>query len=161
MAVGDIIKTALLVVEKVTVKANEDIRKGEIIYNDGAGFLAAPNTVYESKLYIALETHVYATEETAGNDHDIRAALMGCINVRKVTGTAIKEGDLVMIGATPGEVNLYIKGDCPTGTASTYYTTTIEADLQAALDEWEIVLGTAAETVASGVLDIDVWVGVK
>lgn len=156
MAVGDIVKSALLVVEDVTVKENEDIEKGEVIYNDGNGFLAAPNTVYESKLYIALETHDYS----AVSAHVIRALLMGCVNVQKKTGTAIKEGDLVMISATAGEVDLYVKGDCPAGSSSTYYTTTIEAGIQAAIDEYEIVVGTAAETVAAGASDIDVWVGV-
>ena len=161
MAVGDIIKEALLVVEKVLVKASEDIEAGEVIYNDGAGFLSAPNTVTAAKLYVALESHVYATEETAGKDHYIRALLMGCVNVQKVTGTAIKEGDLVMIGATSGEVNLYIKGDAPTGGVSTYYTTAIEAGVQAAIDEYEIVLGTCAGDAGSSDTNVDVWVGVK
>lgn len=161
MAVGDIIKEALLVVEKVLVKNAEDIEKGEVIYNDGAGFLAAPNTVTAVKLYVALETHVYATEETAGNDHYIRAMPIGCVNVQKVAGTAIKEGQLVMIGATAGEVCLYVKGDAPAGGVSTYYTTSIETGIQTAIDKWELVLGTCAGDAETSDTDVNVWVGVK
>jgi len=160
-AVGDILQTALLAVEDVTVKASEDIEKGEVIYNDGAGFLAAPNTVYESKLYVALEAHVYATVEAAGGRHVIRAAVFGKIVVQKAGQSAIKEGDLVMLSTTPGEVTLYVKGDAPTGGVSTYYTSTIEAGVQAAIDEWEIVLGTCAKDADQADTDIDVWVGVK
>lgn len=157
MAVGDVIAEALLVVRKVTVKSNEDIEAGEVIYNDGNGFLAAPNTVYESKLYVALEAHDYSEV----SEHTIRAALTGHINVQKKTGNTIKHGDLVMLSSTAGEVTLYVKGDCPTGTSSTYYTTTIEAGIQAAIDEYEIVLGTASEDAATGATDVNVWVGVK
>jgi len=151
------VQEALLVVEDVTVKANEDIEKGEVIYNDGAGFLAAPNTVYESKLYVALEAHDYSEEDR----HVIRAALFGKICVQKCADAAIYEGDLVMICSTAGEVTLYVKGDCPTGSSSTYYTTTIESGIQDAIDEWEIVLGTAAEDASQAAVKIIVWVGVK
>lgn len=161
MAVGDVIKEALLVVEKVLVKDSEDIEAGEVIYNDGAGFLSAPNTVTAVKLYVALESHVYATEETAGKDHYIRACPIGCINVQKVAGTAIKEGQLVMIGSTSGEVTLYVKGDAPAGGVSTYYTTAIETGIQNAIDEWEIVLGTCAGDASSSATNVDVWAGVK
>lgn len=155
--VGDIVQEALLVVEDVTVKANEDIEKGEVIYNDGNGFLAAPNTVTASKLYVALEAHDYSAKDR----HVIRAAVFGKICVQKCADAAIKEGDLVMLCSTAGEVTLYVPGDCPTGSSSTYYTTVIEAGIQAAIDEWEIVLGTAAEDAAESAVKVIVWVGVK
>ena len=155
--VGDIVQEALLVVEDVTVKNTEDIEKGEVIYNDGAGFLVAPNTVDQSKLYVALEAHDYSEEDR----HVIRAALFGKICVQKCTDAAIYEGDLVMLCTTPGEVTLYVKGDVPTGSSSTYYTTTIEDGIQDAIDQWEIVLGTAAEDKVQGADKIIVWVGVK
>jgi len=157
MAVGDVISEALLVVRKVTVKANEDIEAGEVIYNDGNGFLAAPNTVTASHLYVALEAHDYS----AVSEHTIRAALTGHINVQKATGNTIYDGDLVMISSTAGEVALYVKGDCPTGSSSTYYTTTIEAGIQTAIDKHEIIVGTASEDAATGATDVNVWVGVK
>ena len=157
IAVGDIVQEALLVVEDVTVKENEDIEKGEVIYNDGNGFLVAPNTVTASKLYVALESHDYSEK----SNHVIGAALIGKICVQKTIQAAIEEGDLVMIGTTTGEVTLYVPGDCPTGSASTYYTTVIEAGIQEAIDEYEIVLGTAAEDAAESATKIVVWVGVK
>lgn len=157
MAVGDVIKEALLVVEKILVKEDEDIEAGEIIYNDGNGFLAAPNTVTAAKLYVALESHDYSAE----SEHYIRGAPMGCINVQKKSGNAIKEGQLVMISSTAGEADLYVKGDAPAGGVSTYYTTAIETGLQNAIDEWEIVLGTCAGDAETTDTDVDVWVGVK
>lgn len=157
MAVGDVIAEALLVVRKVTVKSNEDIEAGEVIYNDGAGFLAAPNTVSASHLYVALEAHDYSEE----SEHGIRAALTGHINIQKATGNTIKHGDLVMLSSTAGEVALYVKGDCPTGTSSTYYTTTIESGIQDAIDAHEIIVGTASEDAATGATDVNVWLGVK
>ena len=39
MAAGDILKEAGLVVESFTVKANEDIEKGELVVNDGNGII--------------------------------------------------------------------------------------------------------------------------
>ena len=54
MAAGDILKEALLVIEAFTVKSNEDIEKGEIVYNDGNGILAAPNTAV-GPFFMALE----------------------------------------------------------------------------------------------------------
>jgi hypothetical protein len=157
MAAGDIVNEALLVIKKVTVKSNEDIEKGEVIYQDGNEFLAAPNTVTAAKLYVALEAHDYSEVD----EHDIRAALFGCIVVQKKSGNAIKEGQLVMISSTAGEVDLYVKGDAPTGGISTYYTTTIESGVQDAIDEWEIVLGTCAKNAGANDTTVEVWVGVK
>ena len=113
--------------------------------------------MYESKLYVAMEAHTYADESR----HVIRAGLFGCIAVQKCADAAIYEGDLVMICSTPGEVTLYVKGDAPTGSSSTYYTTAIEAGIQAAIDEYEIVLGTCAKDATQGATLVHVWVGVK
>jgi len=156
MAAGDIIKEALLVVEKVTVKASEDIEIGEVIYNDGNGFLAAPNSIDEEKLYVALETLDYSEVSV----YTIGAALMGCIEVQKVAG-AIKEGQLVMLSSTDGAVIVYTGPDAPTGSSSTYYTTAIEAGLQTALDTRALILGTCAEDAETGDDTVKVWVGVK
>lgn len=157
MTAGDIIRESLLVVEEVTVKTNEDIERGEVIYNDGNGFLAAAAGIANAKLYVALEEHDYSEEST----HTIDAALLGCVEVQKVTGTAIKEGQKVMVGATAGEVNLFVKGDAPAGGASTYYTATIEAGVQTALDTNLGILGTCSADAASGDTTANVWVGVR
>lgn len=157
MTAGDILAEALLVVELVTVKSGEDIEKGEEIYNDGAGFLAMPNTVVNAKPYVALEDHDYSEE----SEHYIRALLIGKVTVQKVTGTAIKEGQKVMIGATAGEVNLFVTGDAPAGGASTYYTTAIESGVQTALNTNLIIVGTCANDAGSSDTTVDVWQGVK
>lgn len=156
MAVGDILAEGLMVVEKVTVKASEDIEKGELIYNDGAGFLAMPNTVVNARAYMALEAHAYSTE----SDHSIRALLIGKCTVQKVTGTAIKEGQRVMVGATAGEINLFVKGDAPTGGVDTFYTATIEAGVQTAIDTNIRVVGICAADAASDDTVCDIWLGV-
>lgn len=156
MAAGDILKEALMVVDAVTVKANEDIEIGEVIYNDGNGFLAAPNTVDEETFYIALETHDYSAE----SEHIIKALLMGCVEVQKVTG-AIKKGQKVMISSTDGAVTVYTGPDAPTGGVSTYYTTTIESGVQTALDASALLVGTCYEDAASGDATVKTWVGIK
>lgn len=162
IAVGDIIKEALLVVEKVLVKLNEDIERGEVIYNDGAGFLACPNTVSDQKQYIALEAHVYATEEAAGKDHYIRAALMGCICVQKIAGTALVEGDRVVVGATAGEVTKYAdESDDVWGGASSVWTQSLYSELQEAIKLKSRILGTVADDAASAATQANIWVGVK
>ena len=156
MAAGDIVKEALLVVEKVLVKSNEDIELGEVIYNDGNGFLAAPNTVDEEQFYISLEEHDYSAE----SEHYIKALLMGCVMVQKVAG-AIKEGQKVMISSTAGAVTVYSGPDAPTGGVSTYYTTAIESGVQTALDADALLVGTCAGDAASGDTTVAVWIGVK
>ena len=157
MAAGEIRKEALLVVEKVTVKNAEDIEKGEVILNDGNGFLAATNAADEEKLYIALEAHDYS----AVSEHSIRALLMGCVSVQKVAGV-ISEGDLVMMSSTTGAITKYDDySDQVYAGASGYWTPTLYANLQTFAAYLTCILGTAAETVESGATDIDVWVGVK
>lgn len=158
MTAGEIKKEALLVVERVTVKADEDIEQGEVIYNDGNGVLAAPNTVDEEKLYVALEAHDYS----AASEHYIRAVLMGCVSVQKKSGNAIYEGDLVMLSSTAGEVDRYDDySDQVFAGTSGYWTSTLYSNLQTLAGRLATILGTAAETVASDATEIDVWVGVK
>jgi len=149
MAVGDILAEGLMIVEKVLVKLNEDIEKGEIIYNDGAGFLAMPNTVVNAKAYMALEAHTYAT----ATEHYIRALLLGKATVQKVAGTAITEGQRIMVGATAGEVNLFVKGDAP----AAY----VEADVQTMADTNIRIVGTCAADAAADDTTCDIWLGVK
>jgi predicted RecA/RadA family phage recombinase len=147
MTAGDILREAGLIVENVTVKNAEDIEKGELIYNDTNGFLAMPNTVVNAKAYVALEEHDYSAESV----HTIGAALKGKITVQKVAGTAIKEGQKVMIGGTAGEINLFVKGDAP----AAY----VEADVQTALDTNLIIVGTCAADAAADATTCDIWLG--
>lgn len=149
MAVGDILAEGLMVVEKVTVKLNTDIEKGELIYNDTNGFLEMPNTAVNAKAYMALESHTYATE----TDHSIRALLIGKCTVQKVAGTAIKEGQRVVVGTTAGEINLFVKGDAPAVYA--------EVDVQTALDTNLIIVGICAADAAVGDTACDIWLGVR
>jgi len=103
MSAGDILKEALLVVEEFDVKANEDIEKGEIVYNDGNGILAATNTA-KGPFMVALEAHTYASESV----HKVRCGVSGCFEVQKVGAAgAGKKGQFVEIGATAGEVVLF------------------------------------------------------
>lgn len=157
MTAGDILRESLLVIEDVTIKSNEDIELGEVIYQDGSGFLAMTSGIVDAKAYIALESHDYSEETT----HKIRAALFGMIEVQKIAGTAIDEGQKVSVGSTAGEVELFTKGDAPTGSSSTFYTTSIEAGVQTALDNNLQIVGTCAADAASGATVVKTWVGVK
>ena len=149
MAAGGILKEQLLVIEEFTVKASEDIEKGEIVYNDGNGILAAPNTAV-GPFMMALEAHDYS-EETS---HKITCVVTGCVEAQKVSGSgAGKKGQAVMISATAGEVTLFVKGDAPASYA--------EADVQTALDTNIGIVGTLAEDAEDADTTAKVWLGVK
>jgi len=149
MAAGSVLKEQLLVVEEYTVKSGEDIEKGEIVYNDGGGVLAAPSTAVGSFM-MALLSHDYS-EETA---HKIPCVAMGCVEAQKVSGSGGgKKGQAVMVSATAGEVTLWVKGDAP----ASY----VEADVQTALDADARIVGTLAEDAADADTSAKVWLGVK
>ena len=149
MAAGSILKEQLLVIEEYTVKASEDIEKGEIIYNDGNGVLAAPSTAHGPFL-MSLEAHDYSEESS----HRITCVLMGCVEVQKVSGSGGgKKGQAVMISGTAGEVTLFVKGDAPASYA--------EATVQTALDTNIGVVGVLAEDAADGDTTAKIWLGVK
>ncbi len=149
MAAGGILKEQLLVIEEYTVKANEDIEKGEIVYNDGNGVLAAPNTAV-GPFMMALQAHDYSEETT----HKITCVQIGCVEAQKVSGSgAGKKGQAVMISATAGEVTLFVKGDAPASYA--------EADAQTALDTNIGIVGTLAEDATDADTTAKIWLGVK
>ncbi|MCW4048751.1 MAG: hypothetical protein NWE89_03340 [Candidatus Bathyarchaeota archaeon] len=149
MTAGSILKEQLLVIEEYTVKADEDIEKGEIVYNDGNGVLAAPNTAI-GPFMMALQAHDYSEEST----HKITCVQMGCVEAQKVSGSGGgKKGQAVMISATAGEVTLFVKGDAPASYA--------EADVQTALDTNIGVVGVLAEDAADADTTAKIWLGVK
>ena len=149
MAAGSILKEQLLVIEEYLVKSGEDIEKGEILYNDGNGVLAAPNTVC-GPFVMSLEAHDYSEESS----HSITCVLVGCVEVQKVSGSGGgKKGQAVMISGTAGEVTLFVKGDAP----ASYN----EANVQTALDTNIGVVGVLAEDAADGDTSAKVWLGVK
>jgi hypothetical protein len=124
MAAGDILKEVNLVIEPFPVKANEDIEKGELCIDDGAGIVAATVALAATgKAVMALEAHDYS-EETS---HVINCVVVGYVEAQKVSGSgAARKGDKLMISATAGEVTKFVKGDAPASYA--------EADVQTALD---------------------------
>ena len=149
MAAGSILKEQLLVIDEFTVKASEDIEKGEIVYNDGNGILAAPNTAV-GPFMMALQAHDYSEETT----HKVSCVVVGCVEAQKVSGSgAGKKGQAVMISATAGEVTLFVKGDAPASYA--------EADVQTALDTNIGIVGTLAEDAADADTTAKIWLGVK
>ena len=149
MAAGSILKEQLLVIEEFPVKSGEDIEKGEILYNDGNGVLAAPNTV-SGPFMMSLEAHDYSEESS----HTVTCVLVGCVEVQKVSGSGGgKKGQAVMISGTAGEVSLFVKGDAPAAYD--------EASVQTALDTNIGIVGVLAEDAADGDTSAKVWLGVK
>ena len=149
MTAGSILKEQLLVIEEYTVKTDEDIEKGELVYNDGNGILAAPNTA-NGPFLMALEAHDYSEETT----HKVACVLVGCVEVQKVSGSGGgKKGQPVMISATAGEITLFVKGDAPAAYA--------EATVQTALDTNIRIVGTLAEDAADADTTAKIWLGVK
>lgn len=144
MAVGDIIRTSDLVIDEVTVKLNEDIELGEMVVDDGNGYLAATAALAAlSKPVVALEAHTYATSTV----HTIKVGVKGVFEVQKTASNgAIRKGNKLTIDATAGEVKVFSMADV----TATVNETTVEAAMlanQAAFGEaYENVL-TAATAV--------------
>jgi hypothetical protein len=134
MAAGDILKEQLLVVEEFTVKTDEDIEKGEIVWNDGNGILAA-SAGDKGPFMVALESHDYS-EETS---HKVRCGVNGCFEVQKATGGgAGKQGQFVEISATAGEIAIWDYGTP---------------------GDWFDVVGEYAEDAADGDATAKIWLG--
>ena len=130
------------------MKANEDIEKGEIVYNDGNGILAAPNTAV-GPFMMALSDHDYSEETT----HKVSCVVMGLVECQKVAGSGGgKKGQRIMISATAGKVTLHVKGDAPAAYA--------EADVQTALDANLRVVGTLQADATDADTSARVWLGV-
>jgi hypothetical protein len=144
MTVGDIIRTGDLVIDEVTVKANEDIELGEMVVDDGNGYLAATAALAAlSKPYVALDAHDYSEESV----HTIRVGVKGVFEVQKTASNgAIRKGNKLTLDSTAGEVKVFSMADV----TATVNETTVEAALlanQAAFGEaYENVL-TAATSV--------------
>jgi len=136
MAAGDILKEANPVVEEFTVKANEDIEKGEIVWNDGNGILAA-SAGDKGPFFMALEAHDYS-EETA---HKVRCVVSGCVECQKVSGSGGgKKGQFVEISGTDGEVQIF--------------------DYSTPGDWWDVV-GELEEDAADADTTAKIWLGVR
>jgi len=108
MAVGDIIKDQNMIVEVFTVKADEDIELGEVVYNDGNGILAATTSV-KGPYFLALHKHTYATSKTEPSDpalaaHDIRCLVAGVGVAQAKPASATVNGCYVELSTTAGEV---------------------------------------------------------
>jgi hypothetical protein len=157
MAAGDILKEALLVVDTFPVKTATSIAKGELVADDGAGLVPATAALaVAGKVMMALEASV------AADPAYIECVVVGFVEAKKVSGSgAALKGDKLMISATPGQVTKFVKGDAPAGGASTYYTTTIETGVQAALDANAGVVGTATAVSVNGDTTQKMLIGVS
>ena len=108
MAAGDIHRTQELVADVVTVKANEDIELGELVVNDGNGYLAATAALAAlNRPAVALKAHDYSEE----SNHKITIGVHGVFTVQKKAGAAIVKGNKLMISSTAGEVQAFAAGD--------------------------------------------------
>lgn len=144
MTVGDIIVLNDMVIEEVTVKANEDIELGEMLVNDGNGFLAATAALAAlSKPVVALDAHDYSEESV----HTIRVGVRGVFEVQKKANSgACYKGNKVTISSDAGEVQVFAMADA----TSTVNEATVEAALlanQAAFGEVYADVATAATAV--------------
>jgi len=148
MAAGDIILTAGMVVKKVTVKANEDIELGELVVNDGNGFLAATAALAAlSNPGVALEAHDYS-EATV---HTISVLFKGVVEAQKkadTSGYAVYAGNKLTISATAGEAAPFAMTDV----TSSVTETTVEAAMLAN----QACFGTVYEDSASAATTVKV-----
>jgi len=87
----------LLVIEEFTVQVDEDIEKGEVVYNDGNGILAAAAGA-KGPFIVALDAHDYSAETS----HGVR-----CVVAQKKLGNAVKQGQYVEVSSTDGELDVW------------------------------------------------------
>ena len=175
MTLGDYgLKSALLVVEKMTMKSNTDAVKGKLYADDGAGLvLATAALAAVAKVVMANEDHDYSevfrhkivnqtffvvmanedhdySEEV---DHDISVTVVGLVECAKVAGSGLaRKGDKIMISATAGECTKFVAGDV----TATVNESTVEAANLVNLGK----IGTAYETSADADTTQKMWLGV-
>jgi hypothetical protein len=153
MTLGDYgLKSALLVVEKMTMKSNTDAVKGKLYADDGAGLvLATAALAAVAKVVMANEDHDYSEEV----DHDISVTVVGLVECAKVAGSGLaRKGDKIMISATAGECTKFVKGIV--SQANTFATATDQAAIDTNLGR----IGTAYETSADADTTQKMWLGV-
>jgi hypothetical protein len=119
MAVGDILKESGLVVENFTINTSQDIVKGSLYVDNGTGLIPATAALAAvSKVVMALETRVYATDTTNGHPHTVPCVVRGFVVAAKVSGSGLAyKLQRLMISATAGAVTKFVVGDT-TGTAN-------------------------------------------
>jgi hypothetical protein len=123
MTAGDTCKENFEI-EEVTVKENEDIEQGEMLVNDGNGFLAATAALAAlSTPVVAIDSHDYSEEST----HKIRVGVKGVFEVQKKSGSAIYKNNKLTISSTAGEVQVFAMADV----TATVNESTVEAALLA------------------------------
>jgi len=95
MSLGEVFRTAHYISEPVIAKNGVAIEKGELVCNDGAGFVRATNT-------LAATSAVYVSKEnvtTTALKRKFNVVMSGAVWAKKVTGTAIKQGQKLSVGA--------------------------------------------------------------
>lgn len=130
MTQGDILKEQGLIVQKFTIKADTDITRGMLYYDDGAGLIVVTAALSAlSKVVMATETHVYATDTTDGVPHTVPCVVKGHVIAAKVTsGGVVPILSKLVISATSGKVGIFAAGTGGgAGSASTYYTSAVAA----------------------------------
>lgn len=152
MAVGDILKEALLHIETFTIQASEDIRKGELVVDDATGIIAATAALAaEGKVMMALEDHTYADETV----HTMQCVVTGYVEVIKISASGLaRNGDKLMVSGTAGEVTKFVKGTMPA--ADTYNTVAA----QAAIDTNAGIVGVAMKTSTDAEITQEMLLGV-
>jgi|GEM_PF-5111610 hypothetical protein len=146
MAVGDIIRTEGLMLMQVTVKANEDIELGEMVVDDGNGFLAATAALAAlSKPMVALEAHDYSEASV----HTITVGVKGVFEVQKTANNgAIRKGNKLTIDSTAGEVKVFSMADVTS--------TVNETNVENAMLANQAAFGQAYEDVATGATSVKI-----
>jgi hypothetical protein len=159
MTLGDIFNTQGLKKRKFTMKANIDAVRGKLYCDDGSGgglVLATVALAVANKVVMAYEDHDYSE----CSEHDVDCVEQGYVETAKVSGSgAAAQGNKIMLSATAGEVTKLVAGDAPAGGASTYYTTTIESGVQAAIDANAGSIGYAVAASLDADTTQKMWLG--
>jgi hypothetical protein len=159
LTLGEIFNTQGLKKRKYTMKANTDAVRGKLYCDDGSGgglVLATAALAVANKVVMANENHDYSE----CSEHEIDCIEAGFVEVAKVAGSgAASQGNKIMLSATAGEVTKFTAGDAPAGGASTYYTTTIESGVQAALDTNAGAIGYAVAASLDADTTQKMWLG--
>jgi hypothetical protein len=130
LTAGEFKKTSNLVVEPVQAKASTAITKGQLVGNDGAGFIPATVALSAtSKIYLALDPIT-----TVDVDRTVRTLVRGRgVATKAVASVVMQKGRKLIVGATAGT--------CALATAAT-----------------DVIIGEVAEDSPAGEAEVEIWI---
>jgi hypothetical protein len=119
---GEVFRTAHLIIEPVIAKDDVAIDKGDLVCNDGTGFVKATQALAAtSAVYVAMES-VTTTQRV----RKFKVCMSGAVYVKATVTGGIKQGQKLAVHTTAGIAKAATSSDVVIGVAA-YDTTAPDA----------------------------------